>query len=301
MLAWLFGLGVGGAAYAAEAIKAEVLDHLVLSEMRLDGLKVGEVSGLEWSAADKILYAVSDKAILLTFHLDHDEAHLREVTPRSALRLRNADGSEIDDDVFNPEGLELVTVDGQVRLLVISEAGPAAAIFDADGAWLKAVPIPDALADPTLQSSESDGLESVAHHPIHGLVTAPEEPLAKAVRQLHTLFAENGKTFAYSTASIGNTSLKAIRVLEDGRLLILERMRSEADALIPYLRILDPTSCDEARLCSTGEARLDVPGITDADFEGIADLGGGLFLIASDDKIDGDLRTVFALVRLDLS
>jgi hypothetical protein len=292
---------VAGAAQAAEAIRVEVLDHLVLPETRVDGLKVGEVSGIEWSVADDLLYAVSDKAILLSFRLVHDGSRLVEVAPVAAVRLRDAEGGEIDDEVFNPEGLEIAPSDGATRLLVVSEAGPAAAIFDAEGAWVEGVPVPEAVADPALQSSEADGLESVALHPVLGLLTAPEEPLAAADRRTHTIFAEDGATFSYSTADLDNTSLKAMRVLEDGRLLILERARSDADELIPYLRVLDPSSCGADGLCATAAARLGVPGITDADFEGLADLGGGLMLIASDDKVDGDLRTVFALVRLDLS
>jgi hypothetical protein len=41
-----------------------------------------------------------------------------------------------------------------------------------------------------------------------------------------------------------------------------------------------------------------VPGISDADFEGLTRVGEDLFLVVSDDKIGRDDRSVFALLRV---
>jgi hypothetical protein len=80
---------------------------------------------------------------------------------------------------------------------------------------------------------------------------------------------------------------------------VLERTRSEDRlTLTPYLRLIDPGSCKPPLPCTTVTASVDVPGIADADYEGVAEVGPGLFLLVSDDKIDGIRRTVFALVRL---
>ena len=90
-----------------------------------------------------------------------------------------------------------------------------------------------------------------------------------------------------------------METLPDGRLVILERDVSAADgSLIPWLCILDPASCGSGRLCTTQVARIEVPGITDADFEGLAYVAENLFLIVSDDKIGKDHRSVFGLLRV---
>lgn len=85
--------------------------------------------------------------------------------------------------------------------------------------------------------------------------------------------------------------------LPDGRLLLVERTKA-GKTLTPHLRLIDPTACSSDGPCPTTVVTLQVPGITDADFEGITRVGPDLFLIVSDDKIAKHQRTVFALVRL---
>ena len=84
------------------------------------------------------------------------------------------------------------------------------------------------------------------------------------------------------------------------RLFILERTRDNVtDALTPWLRIVNLQGCAASLPCTGTQLPIPVEGITDADFEGLTSLGDALFLMVSDDKIDGDLRSVFVLFRVE--
>ena len=91
-----------------------------------------------------------------------------------------------------------------------------------------------------------------------------------------------------------------METLPDGHLLILERDRLDAATIQPFLRVIDPAACPVSAPCSTPAIRLDLPPPHDADFEGLAWLGNNRFMLASDDRIEGLPRTVFALIELEL-
>jgi Esterase-like activity of phytase len=287
----------------AQSLSATVLDSIILPVTEVDGLKISELSGLAYDADDRILYAVSDKSRIFHIVLDVTGDKLTTLKPAIGLTLIDAAGSPMHDAGFNAEGLEALNAAngtvGDTRLIILSEDGPRAAEFSTQGQWIADLSLPGPLMDPAVLRGPNDGVEAVTMHPSHGLITAPQEPLLDAVRTLHTLFAADGATFSYSTDDIGSTGLKGLTTLTDGRLLVLERTRSEDRlTLTPFLRLIDPASCEPPLLCTTVTFRVDVPGIMDADYEGVAEVSPGLFLLASDDEIDGIRRTVFALVRI---
>jgi len=154
--------------------------------------------------------------------------------------------------------------------------------------------------DSSRQAGKNRGLESIARDPALGLVTLPEEPFEPAPRTAHTLYAENGQTFSWSSDDIGASRVKAMTTLTDGKLLVLERVK-QGKALIPYLRLVDLEACTTEFACKTHATRVDVPGIDDADFEGLVAVAPSLFFLVSDDKIRKKQRSVFALVELKFS
>jgi hypothetical protein len=288
----------------AETIPAvQVRDSLILSATEVDGLKISELSGLAYDADDGALYAVSDKSRLFRFALDVTGDRFARLEPVSGATLTDAAGQPMREAGFNPEGLEARDAangtTGDTRLILLSEEGPRAAEFSANGQWRADLPLPPSVTDPTALRSDTDGVEAITRHPVHGLITAPQEPLLGSERTLHTLYATDGRAFSYTSDDIGKSGIKGLTTLADGRILVLERTRS-ADrlTLTPYLRLLDPEACRVDGPCPTTVQRIDVPGITDADYEGIAEIAPDLFVIVSDDDIEGTRRTVFALVRL---
>lgn len=278
-------------------LQVEVLDTLILGELRVDGLKIAELSGLAYDRQGLRLYAVSDKGRLFSFALDLSGDRIAALEPISGHNLTDTSGARIRG--FNAEGIAMAE---DATLAIVSEKGPRIARFSMSGKWLEDLVVPAALIDPAAQRSEKDGLESLVRHPQLGLLTAPEEPLAAQPRTTHTIYSQTGKTLAYDTTEIGTTTIKALEALPDGGLMILERDVSAADGrLIPWLRILYPASCESGLLCATQVARIEVPGVSDADFEGLAYLSENRFLIVSDDKIGKDHRSVFVLLRVTTS
>lgn len=283
---------------AQPSMHVEVLDTLIFEEPRVDDLKIVELSGLTYDKQSKQLFAVSDKGRLFRFSIDVTGDKIVSLQPESGHKLvDDRDRSMRKQHDFNAEGIELGKND---TLAIVSEVGPRISRFSLAGVWLEDLETPVELIDPTAQRSERDGLESLARHPTLGWLTAPEKPLAALQRTTHTLYATNGDNISYDTSDIGSTNIKAMTALADGRLMIVEREVAADDSLVIWLRTLDPARCIQGELCATQVAQVAVPGIDDADYEGIANLSDGLFLIVSDDKINKVYRSVFALLRVTM-
>lgn len=299
-------LGCAVALLASSALQAgqpsmhvEVLDTLIIEEPKIDDLKIVELSGLTYDKQSKQLFAVSDKGRLFHFSID--------VTGDKIVSLQAEFGYKLVDEQqqsmrkkhgFNAEGIELGK-DG--TLAIVSEEGPRISRFSLAGEWLEDLETPVELLDTAAQRSEKDGLESLTWHPTLGWLTAPEKPLTAMKRSIHTIYATKGDNISYGTSDIGSTNIKAMTSLPDGRLMIVERDVAADGSLVTWLRRLDPADCVAGELCATQVAPIVVPGINDADYEGIADLSDGLFLIVSDDKINKVHRSVFALLRVTLN
>jgi hypothetical protein len=145
-------------------------------------------------------------------------------------------------------------------------------------------------------------MESLALHPVRGYMFAPETPLAGQPRRIHVIYDGGGPALAFHTGDAGSTNIKGMETLPDGRLLILERDRLDDGVTIqPYLRVIDPVACPARHPCLSSAIPLVLPPPLDADFEGIAWLGNNRVILASDDRVDGHHRTVFALIELSLS
>lgn len=278
------------------SLQVDVLDTLVLDAPRVDGLKISELSGLAYDHMQDVLFAVSDKGRLFSFKLDLTGDNIAVLLPLAGHRLVDPNGARMIDQGFNAEDIALYE-DG--TLAIVSETGPQIARFSRQGVWIENVNVPAALRDPAAQRSKKDGLESLALHPTLGLLSAPEEPLEHRERRTQTIYAATGQSFSYDTAEIGTTSIKAMDALPDGRLIVLERdVAADGVSLVPWLRLLNPGDCTKGLLCKTQVAKVEIPKISDADFEGLARLTDELFLIVSDDKIDGEQRSVFGLLRV---
>ena len=282
----------------APAFTVKVLDTLILGETKTAGLKINELSGLAYDAQSGRVYAVSDQGRLFIFALDLIDDRIAGLKPVSGFDLVDSDGRNMADQGFNAEGLALT---GDGTLTILSEKGPRIAKFSAEGKWLKDVPAPSELRDPTKQRGKNNGLEALALHPDFGVLTAPEQPLASEPRTTHTIYSTSGRSFVYDTAEIGETNVKGLETLPDGSLMVLERAGSSKDGnLLPWLRLIDPAACTADQICATQAAKVEIPGIADANFEGLAQLSPQMFLIVSDDKIRKEHRSVFALVKVTL-
>lgn len=282
---------------------ADVTDTVVLPEVVVNGIGVAELSGLGFDADAGVLHAVSDRGFVVQLALSVQGDRIRALHPLAAAPLTDLAGVALSPGVFNPEALDVLDGDngiaGDTTLLVVSEAGPRAALFSPGGQTLNEIALPPAIVAAAPNFGKNKGLEAMALHPDLGLLTLPEEPPSAEPCQIHTIHAAGGRILRFDSGAIGRSVVKAMTVLPDGRLLLVERTK-RGKALTPHLRLIDPAACPAAGLCTSASATLVVPGLTDADFEGITRLGPDHLLIVSDDAIAGQQRTVFALIRVAL-
>lgn len=293
-------LAIAATPLTAQDMTLRLLDHLIITEATHPHLPLREISALAWHAGSGTLLALSDRNDLyhLTMGPDPDRIDL-SLTAR--FRLTGEGGERLRRRYFSTEGVALAEAgSGPVTdaIALLSEMPPRLGLFDHQGRRLQHLPLPPELQDITRLRSEGNGLESLTLHPVLGYLFAPEAPLAGHPRRTHVIYNRDGPVLAFHTRDAGATSIKGMETMPDGRLLILERDRLDAATIQPFLRIIDPDACPATHPCDSPATPLSLPPPLDADFEGIAWLGENRILLASDDRIDGQARTVFALVEV---
>ncbi len=283
---------------AAKQPAYRLLDHLVVTDATHPDLRLREISALAWDAQAQVLLALSDRNDLyhLSLGTDPDRIALALVAQH---RLTDEAGKRLRGRYFSAEGIA-TGEPGSSQIAILSEMPPRLAIFDRSGQRAALLPLPPELLDITRLRSEGNGLESLAWHPTFGHLFAPEAPLVGEPRRIHLIYNSDGPALAFHTGEAGATSIKSMETLPDGHLLVLERDRLDAATIKTFLRVIDPAACPVPVPCNPPAIRLDLPPPHDADFEGLAWLGETRFLLASDDRIEGSARTVFALIELDL-
>lgn len=128
--------------------------------------------------------------------------------------------------------------------------------------------------------------------------TSGSDSSPEMTKTTHSIYGAAGKLFSFDASEAGSTSIKSLEALPDSQILILENLKSDdKTVLTPILRVLDPAEC-EPDLCPTRWIATPIPSVPDAKFEGVADIGNGQLIIVSDDKVDGEHRTVFGLVKM---
>lgn len=258
------------------------------------GIPVRELSGLAWDADEQQLIAVSDYGYVYRFRLHRQRDRLVEVTPIFAARLTNtatdAGGSKSHKRI-NAEGVAL-----HARELVIAEENPATlGRFRLDGQHLGNMSVPEPANDISRYKKKGRGLESVIWHPQFGVITAPESPLRKTPKNLHTVYA---KGYVWAFPHFGPRSrLKGMALFPDGKLLVLERTRlGNKSTQVASLRQVDLGKCDASDVCEATLLTTLPPGAE--NFEGLALLDAHSALIVSDNGGNSNTDTTFALIVL---
>lgn len=277
--------GVAG----AEAPRLQTLDSLLLPFESAGGTRIDELSGLAWDEDEQLLYAVSDRGVLHHLRLRLADRRIAELEPVFSISLQTTlqDGS--GRGLRNAEGLATINgengVTGDTELLIAFEDGPMIGRFTPLGRQIAEVTLPEPLADASRYSEENSRLESVAFDPRHGVLTAPEEALLGEHPEIHTIYASDGWRWSFKTFQPHRSNLKAIETMADGSLLILERTRVEkGGASIGRLRHLDLVRCAERPVCEVADLVAASGGVMDDNFEGMARIGGDLYLAVTDRK-----------------
>lgn len=294
------------AALLAPLMQAEAAEPLtVAATLRVvgaavDGERISELSGLAWDADERRLYAVSDRGVLFRFSVELGASGQLEVEPIAASRLAPPPGSGAGVDA---EGLAVTGADdgikGNSELLVSTEGEPRVIRYSLAGQPLGILPLPGGLDDPARFRRDNAMLEAVAMHPEHGLLVAAEAPL-EGERAGHHRVVGRDRAWSFPSHPARNARLKGMDVMDDGRLLVLERAeagKGKGRTLMVVLSEVDLAACADGQVCPVRElAVLDRPAEAD-NFEGLTSLGEGRVMIVSDDRGRSSRGTTFTVLR----
>ena len=287
------------------ALQLEIIDSIPVPGTDADGKPVKELSGIAWDEDEQLLYAVSDKGRIIHFKLTLDKGKVQQLVPLQSMRLKDESGTKLEKHAANAEGLAITNgangIKGDTELLIVFESEPAIARFTPQGRRVGSLVVPAPLRSVENYSKPANGLESIAVHPLLGVLTAPEEPLAGQDTALHTVYRLEGPGITFQAHALGNGNIKALEVLSDGRLLVLERLNLKAEQRrVTAVRLVDPASCRPANTCLVFDLAPNSAALPDANFEGTARIPGDLFAAVSDDKMGEERRSLFVVYRLSV-
>ena len=302
---WILLLAAGtvtAAAAGSSAPPLEVLDSVESPGEGMNGHRIEELSGLAWDEDEQLLYAVSDTGVLHHFRVRVDNNRIAEMEVVYSAPLVAQDSTEL---TFN-DAEDVAVINGSngkksdSELLIALEDGPAITRFTPQGKRIADVALPSALADKARYAKKNRRLESVAFDARHGVITAPETPLADQPEDLHTLYATGGARWSFKAFQPKNSSLKAIEIMPDGNALVLERTREKKGAPpTARLRYVDLAGCAENTTCGVTELPPASKTALENNFEGVARLSEDLVLLVTDKTAKDGEPTTFTLVALN--
>lgn len=290
-----------------------LLGVLKLDPVRVDELLLTGLSALAWDEDEDVLYALSDRGTLFHFllHFD-DDGLLADARALRAVALRDVHGKPLLGRWSDSEGMVARRADNGIRgdteLAVSFERAPRVLRFTPHGLPVGAVALPRRLRDPAQYRSGNRMLESLAVHPRHGLLTAPEQPM-RNVSDGHVEVHALGSAlhWRYPLAAEPNAALTAMEVLRDGSLLTLER--GYGVFFVPVITTLRQVhvlaDANGAMLQVRTVARFSTgQGWQLDNFEGLTRQRGQRILLVSDDNartFQSTLLAAFELMDTDSS
>lgn len=280
-----------------------VLASQQLTKASVNGVRVRELSGLAWDADENRLYVISDRGALFHFRL-RATANALGLEALGAWTLAPPPGSRGPVDA---EGLSVRNsadgVPGNSELLVATEGQPQVIRYSTQGEVRGLEPVAGGLDARARFRGGNAMLEALGVHPVYGLLVAAEAPLEGKRAAHHRLLAQ-GQEWLLPRAEGRNARLKAMEVLADGRLLVLERVeparrKGGRKGLTAVLRTVDLQSCGGERVCEARTlARREGADAAD-NFEGMSLLGDERVLIVSDDRGKAARGSRFVLLQLE--
>lgn len=296
----------------------KILQSDILSFGKIDGEKFFGISALAYDAGNRRLFMLSDRSRLFAFAVVWKEGHIAKLTPLWGKRLRDRYGHKFFRHESDSEGMELVRVNGQKRLLISFEQSPRVMLFDLEGrevtpplhktlADLKQrllfTALPEILRKPYSYRDSNKMLESVTYHPKFGMVTAPEFPLRKTPAGLHGIYNRKG-LLCYMRRRGRNLAITELETLPDGNLLALERgvhlgrpLRIDLGLVEIHTDRIEKGICKSDVLFSVSTDE----GWALDNFEGLTSVGDNRYLMISDDNDNFFQQTILVLFALNSS
>lgn len=274
----------------------------VLNLPPYNGFSFAGVSDLAWDSNKKILYALTDRAILFHLKLSFADNKINTLSIVDAYALKDKQGERLKAWDVDSEGLDLHYDQNQQVILSVSfERHPRIVQYTTKGEWIREVKLPDILRDIASYHSPNKSLESVVYHSEYGLMTASEYPLKNSVTQQQRLYSVSGREWKFSQSPAKNSAVTALEVLPNNNILILER--AWAGYLRPFsisLREVLVKNCVQGEICPSKKlAQLSTADGWQLDnFEGLTQLENRQYLMISDDNASPIQNTILVLFQV---
>lgn len=266
-----------------------------LSNITVGKFKIAELSGLAWDSDEGLLYALSDNGYLLLLKPRFQEQQMVSLTLEDARALLDERGRPLKYKPSDSEGLAVIndrnSTRGDTELLVCFERIPRILRFDLHGNMLEKLELPAGLDNINFYHSENKSLESVAVHPVYGVITGTELPLKQESDGQMNIYALSGKHWSFPPFNPHYGALVDLAIMQDGGVLALERAYG---GLFPIMEItlhhlvLEDESLHH-EIIYTFDSR---DGLFDENFEGITRHEDNAYFMISDDNNHPLHRTV---------
>ncbi len=271
---------------APEPARLRPLGMLDVSDAKVNGLRLSQLSGLAWDEDDGVLYALSDKGALFHLRPQFRDGRLAGLELLKAVPLRGADGKPLKGKRADSEGLDILNGhngrNGDAELVVSFERLPRIARFRPDGTPLGDYPLSAPLNDRKHYRSDNKMLESVCVDGKLGVLTMPEKPLVNEREGINRIYRIDGRS--WEVPLLGKLLPSEIECLGDGRVLMLERDVGVLERVVA-LRIATLTGAGDTVASVETIAVLDsLEGYRLDNFEGLARHKDNRFFMVSDNN-----------------
>lgn len=286
-------------------MQIKLLGSIEIKSVRVNSLKVSELSDLAWDEDQQLLYAISDEGLLYHLHVTIKQGKLKSARIVFATPLKDKSGKALAGKYSDSEGLDIINanngIKGDSQLIVSFEHKPRIAYYKPDGTFIQSPPIPGFLTKKKYYRSKNKALESVTYHPQYGILTAAEYPLKKYKKNYQSLFSSKGKIWHFPASKASNSAITALQTLADGDVLMLER--AYKNPLIPiriYLRRIRLKHCNKKQQCrvDTVAAFNGADGWLLDNFEGLAHYRGNKYFMVSDDNNNPLQKTILLMFEI---
>lgn len=281
----------------------KTISSLGMSERKINGIAINELSGLGWDEQRKLLYAISDSGALYHLKIIIKNGKITKAKVLRAYKLRDKKGNVFSRRYRDSEGLTLKrNHKGMVTELIISfERQFRIARFNLQGKFLGNISLPRNLREKKNYQSVNKGLESVTLHPKFGVITAAELPLKTAPKHYQSLYSSKGRVWHFKQSSHRNSSVTGLETLPNGDILVLERSYSGLfSAMVISLRQVSLSSCNQHRQCNVKDIATfnSLDGWRIDNFEGLTHYRGNQYIMVSDDNKNPMQSTVLVLFEI---
>lgn len=286
-------------------MRVDIINSFLIKTKTIDSLPVVELSDLAWDEDEQLLYAISDEGLLYHLTLEFKDKKIKAVNIIAAMKLRDNKKQPLKGKASDSEGLTIRNGNngkkGDSELIISFENKPRIAIHSTDGHFLKKIKTIKELRKRKYYRGGNKALESVALHPTYGVITAPELPLKESSLNKKTIYSSAGKEWHFSASKVENSSITAIEVISEDKLLILERAYNGIlSPIIISLRQLNINQCDNENVCETEDIALfsSADGWVVDNFEGLTHLRGNQYLMVSDNNKNPLQKTLLVLFEI---